>query len=132
MGHQGLGGLNIPAHCSHSQSPCSEPSVQSEATPSPAKMGTKGESLGLASTLTSCLLLSRESKATKADICSRKSRSTAKPEVRAKVRTAGMGVRAPGGWGGGSRVNLRAWHLLRWESLHELPVPGGEGLLRLT
>lgn len=115
MGHQGLCGLNIPACCSHIPSACSEPSVQSDATLSPARMGTKGESLGLASTPTSCLLLSRESRATKADICSRKSRSTAKPEVRAKVRTAGMGVRAPEGWGGGPRVNLRAWHLLRWE-----------------
>lgn len=44
---------------------------------------------------TSCLLLSRESRATKAVIWSRKSRIIAKPEVKAKVLTAGMGVRAP-------------------------------------
>lgn len=53
--------------------------------------------LGPAAAPTSCLLQSRESRATKADICSRKSRITAKPEVKAKVRTAGMEVKAPGG-----------------------------------
>lgn len=55
-----------------------------------------GQVPGSCTTPTSCLLLSRESRATKADTWSRKSRTIAKPEVRAKVLTAGMGVRAPG------------------------------------
>ena len=40
-------------------------------------------------------MLSRESRATKAVIWSRKSKMIAKPEVKAKVLTAGMEVRAP-------------------------------------
>lgn len=42
-------------------------------------------------------MLSRERRATKAVIWSRKSRIIAKPAVRAKVLTAGMGVKAPVG-----------------------------------
>lgn len=56
----------------------------------------QGKSLGPGLVgITSCLLLSRESRATKAVIWSRKSRIIAKPAVKAKVLTAGMGVRAP-------------------------------------
>lgn len=52
-------------------------------------------------------MLSRESRATKAVIWSRKSRIIAKPAVKAKVLTAGMGVRAPVG----GTVSVRSsWH----------------------
>lgn len=56
----------------------------------------QGKSLGPGPVVfTSCLLLSRDNRATKAVICSRKSKMIAKPEVKAKVLTAGMEVRAP-------------------------------------
>lgn len=118
-------------------SPLSEPSLQNEAIPSLAKMGAKGESLHPTTAPTSCLLLSRESRATKADICSRKSRSTARPEIRAKVRTAGMGVRAPGCGGGGgqgrgesqglgpAQMGTEGKGAARAHCLQELPLPRG-------
>lgn len=62
---------------------------------------------------TFCLRISRDINATKSDIWSRKTKKTARAAERAKVWTAGMGVRAPGKpekgiqWKG-SHVGLRS------------------------
>lgn len=96
LGRWGLCGPNSPALCYRAQRHTLRLYFYTVKPPQPQS---RWGSLALSTSPTSCLLLSRESRATKADICSRKSRSNAKPEVRAKVRTAGMGVRAPGGGG---------------------------------